>query len=76
MTDDPSLDPKVRWRHRRRMAYIALFSTLIVMGIASFYIPVEKLKVLDEVIEMFYFTMGAIIGTYVGFSTFDDKWKK
>lgn len=65
-----------RWKHRRRMAYIALFSILVVTYLCLFKIDSEKIKSLEVIITWFYVTMGSIIGAYVGFATLDDKWRK
>ncbi|CAB4141265.1 hypothetical protein UFOVP410_104 [uncultured Caudovirales phage] len=65
-----------RWKHRRRMAYISLLSILIVTYFLMFKIPIEKIKVLENVVTWYYITMSSIIGAYLGFATLDDKWKK
>lgn len=65
-----------RWKNRRRMAYISLFSILIVTYVLLYDLPIEKISKLENVITWFYITMGSIIGAYVGFSTLDDKWQK
>lgn len=65
-----------RWKHRRRMAYIALFSILIVTYLCLFKINSDKIKSLEVIVTWFYVTMGSIIGAYVGFATLDDKWRK
>lgn len=64
-----------RWKHRRRMAYIALLSILAVTYIIFYKLSIPKLKVLSDVINWFYITMGSIVGAYMGFATLDDKWK-
>ena len=64
-----------RWKHRRRMAYLALGAILLVTYWAMFVIPVERLNALDEILTWFFIVMGSIIGAYVGFATLDDKWK-
>jgi len=69
-------DPKMRWKNRRRMAYISLLAILTVIGLALFIVPIERLKVLEEIITWFFFIMGSIIGSYVGFATLDEKWNK
>ena len=74
--EDQHANSKSRWKNRRRMAYISLVSILIVVGLSLFVVPIERLQVLEEVITWFFFIMGSIIGAYVGFSTFDDKWNK
>lgn len=65
-----------RWKHRRRMAYMAILSVMAVTYFLMFNIPHEKIKVLENIITWFYITMGSIIGAYLGFATLDDKWKK
>lgn len=67
---------KRRWKHRRRMAYISLVSILIMTYLILFIVPLNRLDKLDELITWFYIVMGSIIGAYVGFATFDDKWRK
>ena len=65
-----SPDPKLRWQNRRKMAWTALVSILIV----SFFIVDEsRLKLLSDVINMFYLSMASIVGAYVGFATLDKK---
>jgi len=61
-----------KWKNRRRMAWVALFSMLLVTYLAFFKVPIERLNVLKEVITWFYFVMGSIVGAYVGFATLDD----
>lgn len=65
-----------RWKHRRRMAYIALFSILIVTYVCLFRVDKDRLNDLEVIVTWFYVTMGSIIGAYVGFATLDDKWRK
>jgi dolichol kinase len=65
-----------RWKHRRRMAYVALFSILAVTYLCLFKIDPQKIKALEVIVTWFYVTMGSIVGAYVGFATLDDKWKK
>lgn len=65
-----------RWKHRRRMAYIALISMLVVTYLCMFKVPTDKLSTLSDVVNWFYVTMGTIVGAYMGFSTLDDKWKE
>lgn len=66
---------KDRWKHRRRMAYIALCAILLVTYACLFKIETKKLDALEVIITWFYVTMGSIVGAYVGFATLDDKWQ-
>ena len=66
-------DSKSRWQNRRRMAWIALSSILIVTILAFFIVAESRLKLLGDVINMFYLSMASIVGAYVGFATLDKK---
>jgi len=66
-------DSKSRWQNRRRMAWIALSSILVVTILAFFVVAESRLKLLGDVINMFYLSMASIVGAYVGFATFDKK---
>jgi hypothetical protein len=75
-TNNPQNTDQRRWKNRRRMAYISLYSILIVTYLILFIVPMDRLNQLDEIITWFYLVMGSVVGAYVGFSTLDDKWKK
>ena len=55
------------------MAWIALISILAVTILAFFVVEESRLKLLGDVINMFYLSMASIVGAYVGFATFDKK---
>lgn len=70
--DDPN--HPIRWKHRRRMAYIALFSMLVLTAYAvGPWIAIERLDKLSDIIEWFYFAMASIVGAYMGFATWSAK---
>lgn len=71
--NSPTPDPKTRWQNRRRMAWIALISMLVVTGLSFFVVAESRLKLLSDVINMFYLAMASIVGAYVGFATLDKK---
>ena len=60
-----------RWKNRRRMAWIALMAGLV--------FPVLLLATqsdqLGAVAGPFYIFVGAVVGSYIGFATVDDKWQ-
>lgn len=60
--------PREQWKGRRRMAWVALFAVIVVTSLAIFYIPIERLTVLTDIIMWFFVTMGSIIGAYMGFT--------
>ena len=68
-----SPDPKLRWQNRRRMAWTALVSILVVTFLSFFVVDESRLKLLSDVINMFYLSMASIVGAYVGFATLDKK---
>ena len=63
-----------RWKHRRRMAYMAMCSMLILTAYAiSPWIDIQRLEHLRDIIEWFYFAMASIVGAYMGFATWSAK---
>lgn len=62
---------KIRWKNRRRMAWVSLISMLVVTFFMLFTdaISVEKLKIVGDVVIWFYFSMASIIGFYMGATT-------
>jgi hypothetical protein len=63
------LNNKIRWKNRRRMAWSAFVSILVVTALCLFVIPESRLKILTEIITWFYFINGGIIAAYMGFTT-------
>jgi len=61
---------KVRWKNRRRMAWVSLVSIIVItLLILLGPIPETRLKILSDVITWFYFAQASIIGTYMGVTT-------
>ena len=58
---------------QRKMAWTALVSILIVTFLSFFVVEESRLKLLSDVINMFYLSMASIVGAYVGFATLDKK---
>lgn len=76
MPDEQAIDNEqhqIRWRTRRRMAIAAFVSatTIIIWLMINWPIPIseERIKAITPIVEMYYFLCGAIIGTYIGFTT-------
>lgn len=61
-----------RWRHRRRMAYIALSSMIVATGLIFFAVSESRLESLKDPIGWFFISMASIVGAYVGFATYSD----
>tara|TARA_Y100000310_G_C20271345_1_gene618176 strand:+ start:215 stop:448 length:234 start_codon:yes stop_codon:yes gene_type:complete len=64
---------EVRWKNRRRMAWLAMISIIVVTGLAFFVLPMERLDKLADVITWFYLSMASIVGAYMGLSTWAAK---
>ena len=68
---------ELRWKNRRRMAWISLISMILVTGTLLFVpIPIERLKILGETIEWYFLSMASIVGAYMGFTTWASKGAK
>jgi len=77
VTDDPYLN-KTKWKNRRQMAWVSLFA-LIGQVIASLIvvvltdIPIEKMKILGEMMFGPALAFASVIGAYMGFTTWAGK---
>lgn len=63
---------KLKWKNRRRMAWVSLISMIIFTALLFFVIPESRIKILSEVIVWFYFVMTSVIGAYMGFTTLSE----
>lgn len=72
---------KARWKNRRFMAYVALWSILAmvvwILGLSTFAVIAGKTLVSVEqvggILSTIIVCLASIIGAYVGFSAWDDK---
>ena len=67
------MDTTTRWTNRRRMAWLALWA-LIGIGVSTLFLDIGPPQ--SDVIIAVVYTLGAVVGAYVGFATLDDKWRK
>lgn len=58
-------------RTRRQMAWTALVSCIVAVLLLMFVVPESRLSVIGEVLTWFFFIMGSIVGSYIGFTSFD-----
>jgi DMSO reductase anchor subunit len=56
-------------RNRKRMAWLALFSCMVVVLLMMFVVDETRLNLLNDVMTWFFLIMGSIVGTYIGFSS-------
>jgi hypothetical protein len=63
--------PLDRWKNRRRMAWLCLIAGLLypVLLLASASPGLESMS------ATFYMFVSAVVGSYMGFATLDDKWQ-
>ena len=59
-----------RWKNRRAMAWLSLFGGL---GFPLLLLVTESPQ-LGAIAVHFYLFVGAVVGSYIGFATLDDKW--
>lgn len=58
-----------RAKNRRAMAWISLVA-LIASGFAlMFFVPETRLTQMDGLLELYWISLGSIVGAYVGIST-------
>lgn len=72
----PLSDPNhpMRWKHRRRMAYLSLWAMLVATAwCLTPWIAESRIAVLTDALGWFYFAMASIVGAYVGFATWAEK---
>ena len=60
-----------RWKNRRLMAWIALLAGLA-FPLLLLYTASDQL---GAVAGPFYVFVMGVVGSYIGFATFDDKWQ-
>jgi hypothetical protein len=67
---------RYKWRSRRRMAGIALLAMILLMA-ALLFAPISesRIKLLEEPVTWFFFSMASVIGAYMGFTTWASKKK-
>lgn len=58
----------IKRTNRRRMAWSALISNIIIIILAVFYISPEKLVSFGFILEMFFIVNSGIVATYMGSS--------
>lgn len=69
-----NVTPQIRWKNRRRMAWVSLGS-IVGVTILLLFGPIdnERLKVISDPITWFYFSSASVIGAYMGFTTWGSK---
>ena len=63
----------VKRTNRRRQAWTALLSMIVVTILLMFGVSETKIQILKDVLPFFYITMASIVGAYHGFSAWLGK---
>jgi hypothetical protein len=63
---DSSGNDVVTWTTRKRIAIACLVSMFVIMGALLFYVPVDKITALREIISNYFYTTSFIIVAYMG----------
>lgn len=61
-----------RWKNRRLMAWLSLIAALLFPLLLLW----SQSDQLGAVAGAFYVFVAAVVGSYMGFATLDDKWQK
>lgn len=65
---------KDKFRNRRRMAWTAMVSmTIYTAVLLTPLIQTDRIKSLENILDMFYIAMASIVGAYMGFATWASK---
>ena len=59
-----------KWKNRRAMAWVSLVASLL-FPLLLLYTENTQL---GAIAGAFYLFTGAVVGSYIGFATMDDKW--
>ena len=51
------------------MAWASMIAMLALTVALVFFVPINRLAALTDVVMWFYFTMSAVVGSYMGFTT-------
>jgi hypothetical protein len=63
-----------KFKNRRRMAWMAITTMAVYTAvILTPLIDVERIKSLENILDMFYIAMASIVGAYMGFATWASK---
>lgn len=63
-----------RFKNRRRMAWMAITTMAVYTAvILTPLIDIERIKSLENILDMFYIAMASIVGAYMGFATWASK---
>ena len=59
--------------NRRRMAWLSLISMILSALCIMFLVPENRLEQINGLLELYWISLGGIVGAYVGISTWASK---
>lgn len=59
--------------NRRRMAWVSLFAMIATAFAVLFFVPETKLDRIKDMLDLYWISLGGIVGAYVGISTWMTK---
>lgn len=63
-----------KFKNRRKMAWAAMICLLVYTAILfTPLVDSERIKSLENILDMFYIAMASIVGAYMGFATWASK---
>lgn len=63
-----------KFKNRRKMAWVSMISMTVYTAILlTPAIDIDRIKSLENILDMFYIAMASIVGAYMGFATWANK---
>lgn len=59
--------------NRRRMAWLSLIAMILSAFCIMFFVPEKRLEQLNGLLELYWISLGGIVGAYVGISAWASK---
>lgn len=60
-------------KNRRRMAWVSLVALIVSGFCLMFLVPESRLPQLNGILELYWISLGGIVGAYVGFSAWASR---
>lgn len=63
-----------KFKNRRRMAWASMITIVVLTAIlVSPYVEDQRIKSLENILDMVYISLASIVGAYMGFATWASK---
>ena len=64
-----------RWKNRRRMAWLSIYSMISITLICLFFVPPERVETVKDIVIWVNMSFTSIIGFYMGATAYVDKFR-